>query len=248
MTGRSLIEIIRDVFQNQGPRLHLKQVYKGVRRLGYRSHSGDLNKLIRKRIYEHSSSSPQFIGKPHDEHDLFRLYGRSGSGFWELRQTIGPVNVEDLDRTDEEIDQLIRANRLRIGMVSTDTQVCLARQRRGQARVRQLTVQNYRKCCAVCDIADPTLLMASHIVGWAEDPEHRGNLSNVICLCRIHDALFEAGYWSLAANWKLLKKDSVKSITICNLLDSMTSFRKPLAFPPAAWFLKRHRERVGFKA
>jgi predicted restriction endonuclease len=30
-------------------------------------------------------------------------------------------------------------------------------------------------------------------------------LSNVICLCRFHDALFEQGYWSLANDLSVTK-------------------------------------------
>ena len=155
-------------------------------------------------------------------------------------------DVEGKDRTDDEIDQLIRTNRLRIGIVSTDSQEALVRQQRGQARIRALTVENYGGCCAVCDVTDPALLIASHVVAWADDPEHRGNLSNVICLCRIHDALFEAGYWSLGDDLALLRKKSVTSKVIRQLLGVMTWFRKPLKFPPAPCFVRRHRERVGF--
>lgn len=93
---------------------------------------------------------------------------------------------------------------------------------------------------------DPALLVASHVVGWAEAPEYRGNLSNVICLCRIHDALFEAGYWSLGDSLELSKREAVPSRTIRDLLDAMMSFRPPLEHPPAQRFLKRHRERAGF--
>jgi len=64
-------------------------------------------------------------------------------------------------------------------------------------------------------------------------------------LCKFHDALFEAGYWALADDLTLLKKEST-SETIRQLLDSMSSFRLPLDFPPGAFFVKHHRERVGF--
>jgi hypothetical protein len=90
------------------------------------------------------------------------------------------------------------------------------------------------------------LLVASHIVGWAEAPEHRGDLSNVICLCRIHDALFEAGYWSLGNDLELLKRKTVTSRTLRQILDGMTSFRLPLDFPPAGRFLSCHRQKAGF--
>ncbi len=159
-----------------------------------------------------------------------------------------PVNVEDQDLADDEIDQALRTNRLRIGMVPTDSQQALLRQRRGQRRIHQLTVENYRGRCAVCDVMDPALLVASHVVGWAEAPESRGDLSNVICLCRIHDALFEAGYWSLGDSLELLKKEAVTSKTIRQLLDGMISFQQPLEHPPAPCFTQHHRERAGFEA
>jgi len=63
------------------------------------------------------------------------------------------------------------------------------------------------------------LLVASHVVGWAESVEDRGILANVICLCRIHDALFEAGYWSLSDGLDVLKKARLKSKTVRRILD-----------------------------
>jgi hypothetical protein len=160
--------------------------------------------------------------------------------------TTAVINVEDQDLTDDEIDGALRANRLRIGMVPTDSKQALARRRHGQDRIHKLTVENYEARCAVCDVTDPALLIASHIVGWADAPEHRGNLANVMCLCRMHDALFEVGYWSLEDSLALLKKESVQSKTIRDLLDRMTFFKLPLAHPPTPCFVRRHRERFGF--
>jgi hypothetical protein len=64
MSEKALIDWIIEAFRNLGGSAHLKKVYKEVRRLGYKRGGKDLDKLIRKRIYEHSSdSSPgQFIG------------------------------------------------------------------------------------------------------------------------------------------------------------------------------------------
>jgi HNH endonuclease len=157
-------------------------------------------------------------------------------------RAVDAINVEEQDLTAAEIDQALRNNRLRFGVVPTDSQTARSRQRRGQARLRKLTVENYHDRCAVCDISDRSLLIASHIVGWAKAPEHRGNLANVICLCRIHDALFEAGYWSLGNSLDLLKRKYVRSKTIRQILRNMTSFRKPMRFSPARRFVKRHRQ------
>jgi hypothetical protein len=146
------------------------------------------------------------------------------------------IDVEYEDLPDEAIDRALQANRLRIGMVPTDTPQSRARRRKGQARLRSLTIESYESCCAVCDIRDPGLLIASHIVPWAESPKDRGDLRNVICLCRIHDALFERGYWSLDDNLGLLKRDPIPSRMLQRILGDMTVFRPPLGHPPAQAF------------
>jgi hypothetical protein len=162
---------------------------------------------------------------------------------YRLRSTI---NVEDQDLSEDELDHVIRTNQLRIGMVHTHTQEAQVRQQRGRAQIRKLTVEYYEECCAVCDVTDPDLLIVSHIVRWRDEPEHSGDLTNVICLCRMHDALFEFGYWSLGDSLELLKKESVPSKTVRMLLDEMTSFRLPVEYRPAACFVRGHRERTGF--
>jgi hypothetical protein len=157
------------------------------------------------------------------------------------------IDVESQDLTDEVIDWAIREARLRMGRVPTDNAVTLARQRRGQERLRRLTLLNYDSMCALCDVNVPSLLATSHIVGWAEAPEARGLLSNVICLCQFHDVLFEQGYWSLADDFTLLRKSPLRSRTLVSLLDSVLQFRRPHDHPPAASFLHQHRLRWGLE-
>ena len=156
------------------------------------------------------------------------------------------IDVETAELTDAEREKVIQEGRLRIGCVETDNPEMLARRRKGQDRLKRLTVRYYGGRCAVCDVEDERLLIASHVVGWAAAPKHRGRLENVICLCRIHDALFEAGYWSLSDELELLKKKSVESKTISDLLVAMTEFRRPSEFRPLGQFLKKHRKRCGF--
>jgi predicted restriction endonuclease len=155
------------------------------------------------------------------------------------------VHVEDKELPDGEFDQAINENRLRIGMVETNTEMAIARQRRGQARIRELTLLKYSSKCALCDVNDPSLLVASHIVGWAELPEARGILSNIICLCRFHDVLFEHGYLSLADDLAVLKKNDIESHTVTLLLDNAMQFRRPYEHLPDPRFLQWHRNRSG---
>lgn len=167
-----------------------------------------------------------------------------GSGSYLL--TDQPIDIETGDLPDEAIDIALQRRLLRIGYVTTGTDQARVRIRRGQGRVRALTMSNYQATCAVCDVAEAKLLIASHVVGWSESPEHRGNLSNVICLCRFHDALFEYGYWSLDDDYRILKRVVAKSLTVRTVLDLAREFRAPVAFPPATDLLFHHRARAGF--
>lgn len=165
----------------------------------------------------------------------------------EAEVAVAPIslNIEECDLSDDEIDHALQTNRLQFGIVATDFQQAIVRQRRGQSRIHELTLRNYQGMCAVCDVRDPALLIASHVVGWADAPEHRGNLSNVVCLCRIHDPLFEYGYWSLGNDLELLTQKNQPSVMICQILDGLSCFRTPTDFAPAPQFTKRHRERFG---
>jgi putative restriction endonuclease len=89
-------------------------------------------------------------------------------------------------------------------------------------------------------------LVASHISRWADDPEARGHLANVICFCVFHDAVFEEGYFSLSDSCAPLKKRQ-QNATVAAILDLIGSFRMPLSNPPAVEYLRKHRRRVGME-
>jgi len=155
-----------------------------------------------------------------------------------------PVHVESEDLSIEAIDYAIKHEKLILGNVPTSDVQGVARQRRGQQRIRRLTLRNYEKQCAFCDVTDEKFLVASHISRWGDDPETRGILSNVICMCKIHDALFENGFFALADDYSIIKRENVEGETIRRVLDLTRSFRKPIAHPPAPEYLRKHRRRV----
>jgi len=156
-----------------------------------------------------------------------------------------PLDVEGEDLPDRAIDLALAVNKLRIGRISTNSAQAVVRQRRGQQRLRRLVLINYDSQCAVCDIGDAALLVTSHIVPWAEDPDARGDLRNVLCLCRFHDALFEQGYWSLTDNLKVVRRNSGSGRIVRILLDATVAFRPPRQHPPDPRFLRRHRNQWG---
>jgi putative restriction endonuclease len=62
-----------------------------------------------------------------------------------------------------------------------------------QDRFRKTLLRIYGRCCALCDTRATSMLVASHIVPWAQDSRHRLNPQNGLLLCRQHDAAFECG-------------------------------------------------------
>jgi predicted restriction endonuclease len=108
-----------------------------------------------------------------------------------------------------------------------------------------LTLRNYSQQCALCDIGKAGILVSAHIARWADDPDARGNLANLICMCKFHDTLFEDGYFSLSDDYRILKR-TVQGGMLALLLGATNTFRQPVAYPPAREFLQKHRLRAGF--
>lgn len=63
--------------------------------------------------------------------------------------------------------------------------------RLAQGYFRRVVMSNFAGRCALTDLTTPQLLTASHIVPWAEAPQHRVDLANGLCLNRLHDAAFD---------------------------------------------------------
>lgn len=168
-----------------------------------------------------------------------------GDGRYLLLDT--PIAIENEDLPTDAIDIALEHNKLQFGVVSTGDDIATIRQRRGQTAIRKLCLRNYGHQCAMCDIHDGRLLIASHIARWADLPEARGDLRNVVCLCRIHDALFEIGYIALSNNYEILKRMSIENGLLSLILDVSKGFRMPIDYPPSPEYLQMHRVRTNFE-
>ena len=118
------------------------------------------------------------------------------------------------------------------------------RVRRQQNKLRDLLLILYEGKCALCDIAEPSLLIASHIVPWSMDKENRLNPANAILLCVLHDKLFESGLISFDDNMNTLISKSLtksKSKFLKDIIRLSTTFRMPKSNPPQKPFLEYHR-------
>lgn len=81
-----------------------------------------------------------------------------------------------------------------IGKVGEDV-ISQTNQRKGQDYFRRMILANYDCRCALTGIDIPQLLLASHIIPWA-DKSHKGerlNPENGICLSALYDKAFDKG-------------------------------------------------------
>jgi hypothetical protein len=158
-----------------------------------------------------------------------------------------PIDVEYEDLPDDAIDFALNKRKLQLNIVPAGDFQAQARHRKGQNRIRELTLRDYGYQCGFCDVNDSKMLIASHIVRWADDSAARGNLSNVICLCRLHDPLFELGYLSMSDNYQIIRRNVITSQMIQAIMQMTKKFRVPRTNLPSPEFLRQHRIRTGLE-
>ncbi len=127
----------------------------------------------------------------------------------------------------------------------------MAKRRIGQGFFRSTVLAAYDERCCVTGLSIPSLLMASHIIGWADDAAHRTNPRNGLCRNALHDRAFDrflmyfdddrrvrfathrfpTGFSSEAGNQWLLSFEGAPA-------------RAPKKFLPEPTFLAAHRERA----
>ncbi|MCK6521877.1 HNH endonuclease [Myxococcota bacterium] len=121
------------------------------------------------------------------------------------------------------------------------------RGRRGQDWFRKALDVAYEQRCAVSGCALPELLVASHIVRWADDEVNRLNPHNGLLLSTIHDRAFETGHLAFTDDHRVLISKKVLQAPEPFLRQALGSYdgapmRLPNRFIPDTKFLRQHRE------
>lgn len=79
-----------------------------------------------------------------------------------------------------------------------------------QSVFRQMILSNYNNKCAISGIDIPELLLASHIIPWSRNEEHRLNPENGICLSALYDKAFDKGLIGINTNHEVIFSDTIK--------------------------------------
>ena len=89
------------------------------------------------------------------------------------------------------------------GIVS-ETKLCEVKTRVNQNVFRQIVLANYDGRCALTGIDLTELLVASHIIPWADNEQERLNPENGICLSSLYDKAFDKGLISFTNDHRVI--------------------------------------------
>lgn len=126
----------------------------------------------------------------------------------------------------------------------------VVKQRVNQNAFRAMILHNYGCQCAITGITVPELLVASHIIPWAENEKERLNPENGICLSALYDKAFDQGFIGIDKNNKIILAEKLKHYagqdfygTHFGTVEGLT-IRLPEEHLPNPLFLEWHRDCV----
>jgi len=127
----------------------------------------------------------------------------------------------------------------------------IVRARVNQAVFRRLILARYDSVCCVTGLRLPELLVAAHIVPWAEDRQARLDPRNGLCLNALHDRAFERGLMVVDDTYRI-RVAPVADTAPGPLRDWLGRFEgEPLRLgdtTPGVDYLRRHRARFQWSA
>lgn len=162
------------------------------------------------------------------------------------RQGLGPIEADrispiELSFVDDE----------NASAAATEREA-LVKVRISQVRFRRWVMASYGGRCCITGIQEPRLLVASHIVPWAESAAHRMNPRNGLCLSPLFDRAFDQGLITIAPGSLKIRvskqlRDAVSDTYIQQTVVALDGapIRAPERFRPDDGLLAWHQERHG---
>lgn len=129
-----------------------------------------------------------------------------------------------------------------------ETKLREVKSRVNQNTFREIVLANYIGKCAVTEIDIPEMLIASHIVPWAENREERLNPANGICLSSHFDKAFDKGLITFDEEYKLRLSRRLKEYTTRAYYQHWFQqfegkpMNRPAKYLPKTEFLEWHRK------
>ena len=116
-----------------------------------------------------------------------------------------------------------------------------------------MVLSNYTTKCAITGIDLPELLLASHIIPWSKNKEHRLNPQNGICLSALYDKAYDKGIIGINQNYEIILSTSLKkkkeTLFFKNHFAPIENLKisEPLKYLPRKEFLEYHLDTIFLK-
>ncbi|MBS9768263.1 MAG: HNH endonuclease [Flavobacteriaceae bacterium] len=114
---------------------------------------------------------------------------------------------------------------------------------------RNAVLASYNSKCCLTGINISELLIASHIIPWSKNAEHRLNPKNGLCLNSLHDKAFDRGLISFDNDFRMIISSKLKENKSNYIEKYFLDLEKqqiclPNKFLPECEFLTYHRENI----
>ncbi|MCU0569474.1 MAG: HNH endonuclease [Oculatellaceae cyanobacterium Prado106] len=191
-----------------------------------------------RKIWEEFASNWEQLGMESEEH-FHKLVGSESS-------TLDPLITQQKPKTSKLASTRHPPTRT---IDETEAQVT-TKIRIGQNFFRQMILSSYGNRCCITGNPIPELLIASHIIPWHKQSEHRLNPHNGLCLARTHDAAFDQGLITFDKNHRLILSGYLQEFLPEETLETNfvayagSTLRLPEKFYPDPDFLRFHREEI----
>lgn len=136
--------------------------------------------------------------------------------------------------------------------IGTDMEI-ITKSRVNQSFFRSTVLSSYNLKCCIPGLSIPDLLVASHIIPWSKNSEHRTNPHNGLCLNSIHDRAFDRGLITISPDFKIKVSKYIKdysedkSVNDFFIKYDKQNIIRPNRFLPTQEFLEYHFENIFIK-
>ena len=131
-----------------------------------------------------------------------------------------------------------------------ETKIREVKTRVNQSVFREMVLANYTTKYSITAIDLPQLLLASHILPWSKNEEHRLNPENGICLSALYDKAFDKGIIGINKNYEVILSSTLKkkkdTLFFKNHFAPIENLKitKPVKYLPRKEFLEYHLDTV----
>ncbi|WP_136603218.1 HNH endonuclease [Salinigranum halophilum] len=119
--------------------------------------------------------------------------------------------------------------------------------REGQSDFRSIVRERYEDECVVCDVSEPGILQAGHILSWSEFDELRGDPSNGILLCYNHHKAFDVGMFTFSPSYELVTRPQFEPTGEFLRRTLVERDGEEVEFPgepPSSEYIQRHNDNL----